>query len=455
MTGISLLVAVLLLLGNALFVGAEFAAISVRRAMLEPMAETSGMARRVLADLRHLSMLLAGAQLGITLCSLGLGAVAEPAVAHLLEDLLDLLHVPEALLHPIAFAVALTLVVFLHMVLGEMVPKNLSLASPERLALVLVPALAAFVRVTRPLIYSLNALANAGLSVLGVEPKNELDASHTPEELADIIAESRSEGLLDPEKHERLTGALALENLRARDVMIPLERLVSVSPAISADDLEDLAAETGYSRFPVATGARGEQADPDTPAATRPPAVRPLSRLSPTRALPARMRPGSARPSATLDGRELLGFVHAKDVLGLSAAARRQPLPLQRLRTMPVLRPDQPLSVVLTDLQRIGSHLGQVQAGGRTLGVVALEDVVEAFVGEVEDASHLDAEHDPQPGHEHDPGRADDTRPVAEPRPATGDEGSDADRPDEEPPPNVDSAQEGDHFPADDPERPV
>ncbi|HSP36935.1 MAG TPA: hemolysin family protein [Frankiaceae bacterium] len=422
MTGIQLAVAVVLLLGNALFVAAEFSAISVRRAMLEPLTETSARARRVLNDLRSLSMLLAGAQLGITLCSLGLGAVAEPAVAHVIEGGLDVAHVPEALLHPIAFAVALALVVFLHMVLGEMVPKNLSLSSPERLALVLVPALAAFVRVTRPLIRLLNGLAYAGLHALNVEPKDELEAAHTHEELAEIIAESRSEGLLDPNKHERLTGALALENLSARDIMIPVDRLVTVSPSITADQLEDLVAETGYSRFPVSS--EGVAADePARPAATpartaaipartaaipaRPPASRPRSRLNPARALPGRARlragAGGVASNDAADGRELLGFVHAKDVLGLSAAARRQPLPLQRLRTMPSLAPQQPLSDVLTELQRIGSHLGQVWENNRTVGVIALEDVVEAFVGEVEDASHFDAELDPQPGHEYSP----------------------------------------------------
>jgi CBS domain containing-hemolysin-like protein len=401
-TGLQLVLAVILLLTNGVFVGAEFSAISVRRAMLEPLAETSAKARRTLEDLRHLSMLLAGAQLGITLCSLGLGAVAEPAVAHLLEGLLDLLHVPDTLLHPIAFAIALALVVFLHMVLGEMVPKNLSIASPERAALVLVPALAAFVRITRPVILLLNGLANRGVRAFHVEPRDELEASHTPEELADIIAESRSEGLLDRDKHERLTGALALENLTARDIMIPVERLVTVAPSITADQVEDLVAETGYSRFPVS--ADREATDEARPAGGAP-ASRGRARLHPALALPGRAR---GRTAATPEpggeparGRELLGFVHAKDVLGLSAAARRQPLPLQRLRTMPSLAPQQPLSDVLTELQRIGSHLGQVREDNRTLGVIALEDVVEAFVGEVEDASHLDAEHDPRPGHEH------------------------------------------------------
>ncbi|MDQ1633134.1 MAG: magnesium and cobalt exporter, family, partial [Frankiaceae bacterium] len=313
MTLLQIGIAVLLLLANAFFVGAEFSAISVRRAMLEPMAETSAMARRVLENLRHLSMLLAGAQLGITLCSLGLGAVAEPAVAHLLEDVLDLVHVPDALLHPIAFAIALTLVVFLHMVLGEMVPKNLSLASPERLSLVLVPALAAFVRVTRPLILLLNGLANRGLRLLNVEAKDELETAHTPEELAEIIAESRSEGLLDPQKHDRLTGALALENLKARDIMIPVGRLVTVPPSITADQLVDLVAEPGSSRFPVsadapavaavspaagataaATPARSASQVPPTaplrPSAARGAAPRGRSRLIPARVLPARGR---------------------------------------------------------------------------------------------------------------------------------------------------------------------
>jgi Mg2+/Co2+ transporter CorC len=195
--------------------------------------------------------------------------------------------------------------------------------------------------------------------------------------------------------------------------MIPVERLVTVPPSITAGELEDVVAETGYSRFPVASaprpaseptaGALGATAAPSSPGRGR-------SRLNPARALPGRARPrtpgGDSNPGAvstTPTGQELLGFVHAKDVLGLDAAARRQPLPLQRLRGLPAVAPEQPLTEVLTELQRLGSHLGQVQENGTTIGVIALEDVVEAFVGEVEDASHLNAESDPQPGHAYDP----------------------------------------------------
>lgn len=208
MTGLAL--AVLLLAGNAFFVGAEFALISARRSQIEPIAAAgSRRARIVLDDMRHLSLMLAGAQLGITVCSLGLGAVAEPAVAHLIERGAGAVGLPDWLLHPVAFAIALGIVVSCHMVIGEMVPKNIAIAAPERAALLLGPAMAAVVRVARPLIWLLNHLANAVLRLTGVEPKDEMTAAYTPDEIAGLLAESHAEGLLQPEEHELLTHALA------------------------------------------------------------------------------------------------------------------------------------------------------------------------------------------------------------------------------------------------------
>ncbi|MDP9435524.1 MAG: hemolysin family protein [Actinomycetota bacterium] len=351
MTAWSLVAAVLLLAGNAYFVGAEFAVISVRRSQIEPLADSSRRARTVLDALRHLSLMLAASQLGITLCSLGLGAVAEPAVAHLLEDALHAAHVPDALLHPISFAVALSLVVFLHMVLGEMVPKNIAIASPERAALVLVPSLARFAYVTGPVLRALNATGNAVLRAFGVEPKDELAASFSSDELAGIIAQSREEGLLDEEEHERLSGALELGQQPARTVMLPLEQVVTVPHTVTADELEELVVVTGFSRFPVRSSDDDE---------------------------------------ATIGAVEggLLGFVHVKDVLGLDERERREPLAAKRLRTMPPLPPDLPLTEVLARLQRSSSHLGQVVDGGAAIGVIALEDVVEELVGEVEDETN-------------------------------------------------------------------
>jgi CBS domain containing-hemolysin-like protein len=338
MTAVLLLAALVLLLGNAFFVAAEFAAVSVRRAQLEPLAGSSRRARRVLAAQQHLSLLLAGAQLGITLCSLGLGAVAEPAVAVLFEDLFHAAHVPAGLNHPLAFAIALALVVLLHMVVGEMVPKNIALATSERAALLLVPALDRFVAGAGPVIRGLNAVANGALRLGRIEPQDELKSAFTPDELAEILAESRDEGYLDATEHRRVSRALRLADRVAADVTIA--RLVTVTLATTTGELEELTAATGFSRFPV----RG---------------------------------PGG-----------LLGFVHIKDVL-TGAHDPGRPWPAERLHRMPVIPAGSPLPDVLTTLRRARSHLGQVTDGTTSLGVLALEDVVEELVGEIADASHV------------------------------------------------------------------
>src|SRR6478752_2249715 len=174
MTAVQLFIGLLTLVVNAFFVGAEFALISVRRSQIEPAAEEGDRrARSVLWGLRHVSAMLAAAQLGITLCTLVLGIVAEPAIAHLLEPVFDAIGVPHGAVHPISFVIALALATYLHMLLGEMVPKNIALAEPVRSALLLGPPLVALARALRPVIFTVNALANALLKLLRVEPKDE------------------------------------------------------------------------------------------------------------------------------------------------------------------------------------------------------------------------------------------------------------------------------------------
>ncbi|EIV95715.1 hemolysin family protein [Frankia sp. QA3] len=357
MTLLALLAGLALIAGNAFFVGAEFAFVSARRDRLEPMVEAGDKrARSVIGALEHLSPLLAATQLGITLCSLALGAVAEPTVAHLLTDLLHALAVPEAAQHAIAFAVALTIVSALHMVLGEIVPKNLSIAGPERALVWLGPPLIAFARATAPFVLLLNSFANRVLRLLGVEPRDELASAYSPQELAAIIAESKQEGLLEQAEHERLTSALELSDRDAGAVMIPLSQAVTIAWTTTARELEDAVARTGYSRFPVRVPDAGS---------------------------------GSGRGAA--DGLEIAGFLHAKDILGIAPEDLDTPLAPPRLRQMVELGTDTPLDQVLRRMQRAGSHLGRVvDAAGTTVGVIAMEDVVEQFVGEVTDASHHD-----------------------------------------------------------------
>jgi CBS domain containing-hemolysin-like protein len=199
--GTAIAVALLLLFGNAFFVGAEFALVSARRTQIEPRAEAgSRMARTTLKAMENMSLVIGVNQLGITVCSLVLGAVGEPAVAHLIEPAFEALHVPESLLHPAAFVFGLGIVVYLHVVLGEMIPKNIALAGPDRAALVLGPPIWGVVTVLRPVIVVINAIASAILRLFGVRLMDEVSSSYTREEVAALVEESRGEGLIRPEE---------------------------------------------------------------------------------------------------------------------------------------------------------------------------------------------------------------------------------------------------------------
>ncbi|GEP38161.1 membrane protein [Nocardioides psychrotolerans] len=339
----ALLVAVLLLAANAFFVGAEFAIISARRTQIEPRAQAgSRMAKTTLRAMEDVSLMMAGAQLGITICSLGLGAIGEPAIAHLLEPGFAALGVPEAFLHPVAFVLALLIVVFLHVVLGEMVPKNIALAGPERSAILLGPPLVGVVTILRPIIGTLNAIANATLRLLKVEPKDEISSTFTREEVAALVEESRGEGLLADDEYDRLAGALGFTEKTVAAVLMRPDTLATIMRGSSPADVEALCAATGFSRFPVASE----------------------------------------------DG-ELMGYLHIKDVLEPDEVRRLQPIEDKWIRPFaPVTTGDQ-LHDALETLQRRGAHMARVvDLEGVTLGLATLEDVIEELVGEIRDGAH-------------------------------------------------------------------
>src|SRR5215207_6620921 len=251
-TGWAIALSVVLLAANAFFVGAEFALISARRSAIEPRAAGGGWAaRRTLAAMERVSLMMAAAQLGITICSLGLGYLGEPAIAHTLEGPFEEVGVPEDLLHPIAFVIALSIIGYLHVVLGEMVPKNIALAGPDRSALLLAPPLTLIVRVLRPVIAVLNWIANVTLRLVGVEAKDEVTSAFTRDEVAGFVGESRREGLLDQHEGDLLEGALHFHEGTAASVLLPLDRLETVPPDVTPARLEAVAAHAGYSRFPV------------------------------------------------------------------------------------------------------------------------------------------------------------------------------------------------------------
>jgi CBS domain containing-hemolysin-like protein len=338
---LALLAAVALLGANAFFVGAEFALISARRDRLEAMAETHASARTVLRAHADLSRMLAASQLGITISSLLLGRLGEPAVAHLIERPLGWIGMPDALLHPIAFTISLAIVVVAHILLGEMVPKNIAIAGPERTALWLVPPFLVFTTAMRPLIELFNVMANGVLRLIGVEPRDELESSFTSGELADLIAESGREGLLADDESCRLTRTLSSAEASVADVLVPIEELVTLPDEPTVGDVARAVADTGFSRFPV-------------------------------RALTG----------------DLAGYLHVKDILDLVDDPTAA-VPAPRVRRLPEVPTSARLDEALAVLRRARAHLGRaVGPRGETVGLVAMEDLVEAYVGEVRDATH-------------------------------------------------------------------
>ena len=345
MSGAALAIAVALLLANAFFVAAEFALIASRKTQVEHLAaEGNAQARVALGLMRQLSLQLAGAQLGITMASLGLGFVAEPAVAGLLESWLDPLGLPDGLLHSVSFVIALTIVVFLHMVIGEMVPKNVAIAAPERSLLWLALPVRFYVTLFGPVIRLLNAVANAVLRLVRVEPRDDLAVTHTSDELASMLAASREEGLLEEFEHGLLRGALGFGERQVATIMVPRDRVRAIPRTATVADAEAVVVSTGHSRLVV----HGRDID------------------------------------------DVLGFIHAKDLLRLPPTARAHPLPAGRVRRMLVLGQERRLEEVLLAMRRARVHMALVQDDqGRTAGVVTLEDLLEELVGEIRD------EHDP------------------------------------------------------------
>lgn len=343
-----MVVGVLLLFGNAFFVGAEFALVSTRRARIEPRAEAgSRRARLTLRALDRVSLMMAGAQFGITLCSLGLGAVAEPAVAYALEIPLEAAGVPSGLLHPIALVIALTIVLSLHMTIGEMVPKNLAIAGPERSALVLGPILYVLVQVLKPLLLLINTLANLVLRMLRVEPKEKVATAFTADEVAGLVRESKAEGLLADEEHRLLTGALTMSRETVQSIMVPRERIVALPDTGTVAHAHAECVRTGFSRFPVISGTG-----------------------------------------------EFTGYLHVKDLLGTPEATLPGDTPLSAspIRALPHVTSDTLLDDALEEMQARGSHVAIVTSSdGSVLGAAMLEDVVERLVGEIADSAQIAA----------------------------------------------------------------
>ncbi|KTR93371.1 membrane protein [Microbacterium testaceum] len=335
---------VVLLVANAFFVGAEFAVISARRSQVEPLADRgSRAAKTALYAMEHATLMLATCQLGITICSLLILNVSEPAIHHLLEGPLGLTGLPEAAVGVIGFVVALLLVSYLHVVFGEMVPKNLAFSLPDRAVLMLAPPLVAVSKAFHPIIVALNWTANHVLRLFRVEPKDEAASTFTLDEVATIVNQSRREGVLD-DSSGTVTAVVEFTEKKAADIAVPMAALVTLPERTTPGEIERAVAQHGYSRYVIVDEA--------------------------------------GHPT---------GYVHLKDVLRAadgSDADMARPIPAKRIHHMVSVLETTDLEDALALMRRSGRHLAQVRdEAGDVRAVLFLEDVIEELVGEVQDAT--------------------------------------------------------------------
>ncbi|WP_411761733.1 hemolysin family protein [Streptomyces tunisiensis] len=329
----ALFVTVLLLIGSGFFVAAEFALVAAKRHRMEQaVAEGRRGAKAALAGMRELSLMLAGAQLGITVCTLGLGSVSKPAISHELDPLLHKLGLPAALSYGIAFAVAMIVVVFLHMVLGEMAPKSWAIAHPERSAMLLSPAFRAVATAVRPLIWILNRVSNALVRLCRVTPRDELASVHNREQLTHLVEESERLGLINETDSELLTRSLTEPETPVRELQIPAAAITAAGADADAEQILALATASDRTRLLVR------------------------------------------------EGDVVLGSVHARDVL--VARSQGRPTTARALaRPVPELHGETTVAEAIELLRRRRATLAVVRDGsGDLVGMVSLDDLLARYL---------------------------------------------------------------------------
>lgn len=307
---------------SAFFVAVEFALIAARRHRLEDAALTSPAARAALRSASELSVLLAGAQLGITVCTLALGAITKPAVHHWLTPLFEHWGLALWLADAAGFVLALVVVTFLHLVVGEMAPKSWAIAHPERSATMLALPMRGFMKLTRPLLSALNSAANWCLRRVGVEATDQVVSRQDPEALRHLVEHSANVGALDAGYSARLTGALDLRELRVDDLVKP--GLAAVPPDATVADVQAAALASGHLRILVSgpgtawkvVHVRDTLTEPESAGIsrlTRPALLFPAG--TPVYAALSRMRESGNQLALVTRGGEILGVVTITDVL--------------------------------------------------------------------------------------------------------------------------------------------
>jgi CBS domain containing-hemolysin-like protein len=330
----------LMLVGNGFFVAAEFALISARRAQIEPRAEAgSRPAKITIKAMERVPIMLATSQIGVTVFSLAILLIAEPSIHTLLEVPLGAVGMPAATIQVVTLIVALIVVSSLHVILGELIPKQITFAIPERIALVLVPMLYGLAMVVRPIVWAMNGVANLLLRAFGVIPKDSAHTAYTLDQVEGIVEHSTREGVLS-DTSGAISNTFEFTEKQVKDIVVPFDRLISFDSSVTPAQVEAAVSKHGFSRYPLFSGT------------------------------------------------ELEGYLHIKDVLDLDDDEYHDPFPAKRVRNLIGLATETELEDALAAMRHGGQHLAKaLTPDGAVVGIIFLEDILEELVGEVQDAT--------------------------------------------------------------------
>ncbi|UPM44570.1 hemolysin family protein [Halocatena salina] len=333
---------------NGFFVAAEFAYVRVRSSAVKQLVEEGRTGSATLQEaVDNLDDYLAVTQLGITIASLGLGWLGEPAVAALLEPVLAPI-LPESVLHLVAFAVGFSVITFLHVVFGELAPKTISIAKPERIALMVSPPMKLFYYLFVPGIVTFNGTANRFTRLIGVPPASESDEILTEEEIRTVLSRAGREGQIDTTEVEMIEQVFMLDDTTARAVMVPRPDVVTIESDQSLTEVRSLIIEADHTRYPVL-----DAEEPD----------------------------------------QVIGFIDVKDVLRASDSdtGSHEATARDIARDIPIVPETAPIADILTQFQRDrGQMAAVIDEWGVFEGLVTIEDIIEQIVGDIRDEFDTD-----------------------------------------------------------------
>lgn len=332
---LAIFLAIFFLIFNAFFVLAEISLIAARRSAIEAKAiKGSARAKTVVKSFDNMPILITGAQLGITLCSLALGALSEPAIAHGLSNFFNTYDISPEISSLISIVIAIIIVTLLHIIIGEIIPKNISLSSPNRYAIIFIPPLVYLTKLVNPLVIALNNFTQLMFKIFKVNASSERISTFTTDELAGLVTESINEGLIDKEDKRLLNSALKFDKRTIKSVLIPIEKFATIDDQTTPEELETIVGKTGYSRFPIK-----DKED------------------------------------------SYIGYIHIKDILDIKYTNRTKVIPKSIIRSMIAVYTSQSIRSVLKTMQKSGSHIALVKNNKeKIIGIVTLQDVLEEIV---------------------------------------------------------------------------